>query len=262
MLARLTAATALACLAAGCAADAPGPTQDTPRLRVEVLDERPHDTTAFTQGLELVDGVLYEGTGLAGKSELRATDPETGTVERRAALPGDLFGEGITVVDDRIWQLTWQQGVAIERDRASLAERRRVGYQGEGWGLCFDAPGRRLVMSDGSDKLTFRDPDTFAARGEVRVVADTGPVSKLNELECVDGTVYANVWQTDEIVRIDPASGTVTGIIDLSGLLEPHERSSTDVLNGIANLPGTDEFLVTGKLWPKMFRIRFGTDSN
>lgn len=261
MIARRLAATlALACLAAGCSAPAepapPAPASPA-KLTAEVLEDRPHDAAAFTQGLELVDGVLYEGTGLVGKSEIRATDPTTGIVTQRTALPSEFFGEGITVVGDRIWQITWQDGVAIERDRVNFAERRRVEYQGEGWGLCFDEGGRRLVMSDGTDKLTFRDPDTFEPRGEVKAAGEDGPVTRLNELECVDGAVYANVWQTDQIVRIDPASGRLTGVADLSGLFPREQRGDADVLNGIASVPGTDEFLVTGKLWPKMFRIRF-----
>ncbi len=260
MLARLTAFLAAAtCLSAACSTSAPPPPAggSAAALRAEVVAEVPHDETAFTQGLELVDGVLYEGTGLAGKSQLRALDPATGAVRSSTPLPGGLFGEGITVVDDRIWQITWQEGVAIERDRATLAERRRVSYRGEGWGICHDRGGGRLVMSDGSDKLTFRDPTTFEVLGEVRVRADAGPVTNLNELECVEGAVYANVWQTDRIVRVDPGSGSVTGVADLAGLLRPEERAATDVLNGIAAVPGTDEFLVTGKLWPRMFRIRF-----
>ncbi|MGH3860935.1 glutaminyl-peptide cyclotransferase [Actinokineospora sp.] len=257
---RLAASLALACLAAGCSAPtepAQPPTASPAKLTAEVLEDRPHDAAAFTQGLELVDGVLYEGTGLVGQSEIRATDPTTGAVKQRSALPAEFFGEGITVVGDRIWQITWQDGVAIERDRVTFAERRRVEYQGEGWGLCFDDGGHRLVMSDGTDKLTFRDPDTFEPRGEVRVAGEDGPVTRLNELECVDGAVYANVWQTDQIVRIDPASGRLTGVADLSALFPREQRAGADVLNGIANVPGTDEFLVTGKLWPKMFRIRF-----
>ncbi|WP_308074805.1 glutaminyl-peptide cyclotransferase [Actinokineospora sp. PR83] len=260
-----TRPTALAALlltaATACSAPAPAPVP-TPaatgsaRLSAQVVQRLPHDPSAFTQGLEIADGTLYEGTGLAGKSEIRATDPQTGAVASRAPLAGDLFGEGITVVDDRIWQLTWTDGVAVERDRATLAERRRVDYAGEGWGLCHD--GGRLVMSDGSDALTFRDPLTFAETGRVAVRDDDGaPVRQLNELECVGGQVWANVWQTDRVVRIDPGTGRVTGVAELTGLLSGTERQGTDVLNGIAAIPGTDEFLVTGKLWPAMFRIRF-----
>jgi glutaminyl-peptide cyclotransferase len=230
-------------------------------LRVEVIETRPHDPSAFTQGLELVDGVLYEGTGLEGQSSIRATDPETGAVQRETALPADFFGEGITVVGDTIWQLTWQEGVAFRRDRATLAEVDRVDYEGEGWGLCHDDEpgGERLVMSDGTAELTFRDPETFEETGRQEVRLDGDPVEELNELECVDGSVYANVWQTDQIVRIDPDSGDVTATVDLAGLLPEEDRANADVLNGIAAIPGTDEFLVTGKLWPKMFRVRFVT---
>ncbi|GLZ42575.1 glutaminyl-peptide cyclotransferase [Actinokineospora sp. NBRC 105648] len=263
MSARLIATAALlACALAGCTGTAatqvsppPTTTASAPGTAPTVLGDIPHDTAAFTEGLEIADGVLYESTGLYGQSEIRAVDPATGVVRNKTALPQELFGEGLTVVGDRIWQITWQEGVAIERDRATLAERRRVTYQGEGWGLCHDAT--RLVMSDGSDKLTFRDPDTFEVTGEVRVRSAAGPVAKLNELECANGSVYANVWETDTIVRIDPASGQVTATADLSGLLRPDERGGVDVLNGIAAVPGTDEFLVTGKLWPKTFRIRF-----
>nr|WP_218888476.1 glutaminyl-peptide cyclotransferase [Saccharopolyspora hordei] len=226
-----------------------------PHLRPEVIRVLPHDRSSFTQGLEVSDGTLYEGTGLRGESLLRATDLATGQVRREVRLPGDLFGEGITVTGDRIWQLTWQEGVALERDRETLAELRRVEYSGEGWGLCFD--GTRLVMSDGSDRLTFRDPATFAPTGSVEVRAEGSPVEELNELECVDGQVWANVWRSDQIVRIDPASGQVTAVVDASGLLSPQQRAGTDVLNGIAAVPGTDEFLLTGKLWPAVFRVRF-----
>ena len=236
----------------------PAPPSAPAELEAEVVEVLPHDPTAFTQGLELVDGTLYEGTGLEGESAMRATDPETGEVRREVALPADFFGEGITVVDDTIWQLTWQEGVAIRRDRATLAEEGRAGYEGEGWGLCHD--GDRLVMSDGTAELTFRDPETFEETGRQEVRdADGRPVEQLNELECVDGQVYANVWQTDRIVRIDPDTGDVTATVDLEGLLPEADRAQADVLNGIAAIPGTDEFLVTGKLWPKMFRVRFVT---
>jgi glutaminyl-peptide cyclotransferase len=242
-------------------ASAPLPTSGAPaagepqRLRVEVLETRPHDNTAFTQGFELADGVLYEGTGLVGRSSVRATDPVTGAVRQRVDLPAPLFGEGITVVGQRIWQLTWRDGVAIERDRATLAELRRVRYPGEGWGLCHD--GTRLVMSDGSDRLQFRSPSTFELVGEVRARLPGGAVGQLNELECVAGAVWANVWRTDRIVRIDPTSGAVTGVVDAAGLLPEADRAGADVLNGIAALPGGAEFLITGKFWPHTFRVRF-----
>ncbi|SDN38279.1 glutaminyl-peptide cyclotransferase [Allokutzneria albata] len=233
--------------------DAPGGVAPE-RLRVQVLGALPHDTTAWTQGLELRDGVLYEGTGLAGQSSVRELDPATGAVRRQVPLP-ELFGEGVTVTGDRLWQLTWQEGVAIERDRSDLRELRRVRYPGEGWGLCLD--GSRLVMSDGSSTLTLRDPATFAELGRVEVSREGVPVREINELECAGGAVWANLWKRDEIVRIDPASGAVTATVDASGLLSPQDRAGSDVLNGIAAIPGTDEFLITGKLWPKIFRVRF-----
>jgi glutaminyl-peptide cyclotransferase len=223
------------------------------RLQVQVLEVRPHDRSAFTQGFELAEGVLYESTGQIGRSAILATDPETGAVRQRIDLPEPLFGEGITVVGQRIWQLTWRDGVAIERDTATLAELRRVSYPGQGWGLCYD--GARLVMSDGTDRLVFRDPSSFAPVGEVRVRLADGGVGQLNELECAGGSVWANVWQTDRILRIDPTSGLVTAVVDAGGLLA--RRTDADVLNGIAALPGGAEFLITGKLWPHTFRVKF-----
>lgn len=249
------------------AAPVPASAPAVPVLHPQVLAEVPHDATAFTQGLEFsgeIDGgVLYEGTGLEGRSQLRELDPDTGVVERVVPLPGQLFGEGITVVGDRIWQLTWRDGVALEWDRATLTLRREVPLDGEGWGLCRDGGGppdgngTRLVRSDGTDRLRFHDPDSFAEEGSVAVTLDGRPVTELNELECVDGQVWANVWQTDRIVRIDPADGHVTAVVDAAGLLPPDRRAGADVLNGIAAVPGTDEFLITGKLWPTTFRVRF-----
>nr|WP_228046249.1 glutaminyl-peptide cyclotransferase [Saccharopolyspora sp. HNM0983] len=226
-----------------------------PHLRAEVINVLGHDRSSFTQGLEIADGVLYEGTGTYGGSAMRAADPGTGEVLREDRLPADLFGEGITVRGDRIWQLTWQEGVAIERDRHSLRELRRVEYSGEGWGLCHGDG--RLVMSDGGDELTFRDPETFAEQDRVQVTAEGEPVQQLNELECAHGQVWANIWGSEQIVRIDPESGAVTAVVDASGLLPEHERDAADVLNGIAAVPGTDEFLLTGKYWPSTFRVRF-----
>jgi glutamine cyclotransferase len=168
-------------------------------------------------------------------------------------LPNDWFGEGITVSGDRIWQLTWKDGVALEWDRASFRLLRTVPMSGEGWGLCRD--GDRLVRSDGSARLRFHDPMTFAETGGVDVTENGSSVPNLNELECVNGQVWANIWQSDRIVRIDPASGEVTAAVDAAGLLTPEQRQRADVLNGIAALGG-DEYLLTGKLWPTMFRVR------
>lgn len=249
----LLAAVALAM--AGCAAAVPAPAEAPVLLRPQVLDEVPHDTAAFTQGFEIgPDGSLYEGTGRAGFSELRELDPATGAVRRSVALPGGQFGEGITNAGDRIWQLTWRDGSALEWDRAAFTLLRQVPFDGEGWGLCFD--GARLVRSDGTDRLRFHDPGSFAETGAVEVTLDGAPVTALNELECVDGQVWANVWQTDRIVRIDPADGRVTAVVDAAGLLPPDRRAGTDVLNGIASL-GDGEFLLTGKWWPTTFRVRF-----
>jgi glutaminyl-peptide cyclotransferase len=263
---RALLAVATVLLLAGCsAAPAKPASHEDTEMRPKVLQRIPHDSDAFTQGLEIADGVLYEGTGLEGQSSIRSVDPTTGSVKHKIDLPADFFGEGITVAGDVIWQITWQNGVAIKRNRTTLAEQGRVHYEGEGWGICHDQPGDRLIMSDGSDRLTFRDVGTFAAKGAVAVTdADKQPVTSINELECVPDAnghvqVWANIWQTDKIVRIDPGSGRVTATVDLTGLLPPAERARTDVLNGIAHIPGTDEFLVTGKLWPTMFRVRLVT---
>ena len=238
----------------------PGTQAPAEQLRVQVQATIQHDTTMYTQGLEIHDGVLYEGSGLVGQSRLRATPlsgeatPLSGdATPRETTLPAPLFGEGLTLTGARLWQLTWTNGVAIERDPATLTQRRQVEYQGEGWGLCYD--GSRLVMSNGSDRLTFRDPVTFAESGHVDVRLDGKPVSQLNELDCASGVVWANVFQTDRILRIHPSTGAVTGVVDASGLFPT--QSPANVLNGIAAIPGTDEFLLTGKRWPWLFRVRF-----
>jgi glutamine cyclotransferase len=245
----LAAATVL--VMAGCAAAAPP--AGVAELRAEVLAEIPHDVTAYTQGFEIADGVLYEGTGQVGASQLRELDPVTGEVRRAVPLPGPVFGEGITVVGDRIWQLTWRDGVAFEWDRESFTLLGQVRIAGEGWGLCLD--GDRVIRSDGTDRLRFHDPVTFAETGSVPVTLGGRPVPMLNELECVDGQVYANVFQTDRIVRIDPATGVVTATVDASGLLDERRRVSADVLNGIAAVDD-GELLLTGKHWPSTFRVR------
>ncbi|WP_223208150.1 glutaminyl-peptide cyclotransferase [Actinopolyspora erythraea] len=226
-----------------------------PHLRADVIHVLPHDPSLFTQGLEIDAGTLYESTGKRGESVLRAMSLTTGEESARVHLPDRFFGEGITLTGDRIWQLTWTSGTAILRDRAELREIRRVDYEGEGWGLCSFSD--ELVMSDGSDELTFRDPESFAERGGVAVRLGGDPVTDLNELECVGDSVWANVWQTDLIVRIDPKTGRVTAVVDAGGLLSEQRAERAGVLNGIAATDEPGEFLLTGKNWPSMFRVRF-----
>jgi glutaminyl-peptide cyclotransferase len=223
------------------------------RLRVRVLATHPHDAECYTQGLLWDRGELYESCGLYGESSLRRTDPQTGAVRQRVAVPAPYFAEGLALVGERLVQLTWREGVAFVYDRKSLGKTGELRYPGEGWGLCYD--GKRLVMSDGSDRLTVRDPLTFAVTGELKVNRDGVPVDRLNELECVGDSIYANVYETDEIVRIDAATGRVTGSIDAAGLLNPDERQKAEVLNGIAWNPETKRFWITGKRWPKMFEV-------
>ena len=225
------------------------------RLKVKVVSVRPHDPTAYTQGLVWDRGTLYESAGLYRRSSLRQVDLRTGEVLRHVDVPPAYFAEGLALVDNHLVQLTWKEGVAFVYDALSFGRVGELHYDGEGWGLCDD--GRRLVMSDGSDRLGFRDRRTFALLGGVDVRLDGRPVQQLNELECVGGAVYANVWMSDEIVRIDPASGQVSAVIDASGLLDAAERAHADVLNGIAYDAAKKTFLLTGKLWPKLFEVVF-----
>ncbi|WP_018334188.1 glutaminyl-peptide cyclotransferase [Actinomycetospora chiangmaiensis] len=257
---------ALVLVLAGCSASVPASVpasgQPVTRLTVQVLGTVPHDPAAFTEGLELGPGdeaqrsstggaaSLWEGTGLEGRSQLRETDPTTGAVRRAVDLPPDQFGEGITVTPTGIWQLTWKNGIAYRRDPATLAVLQTFPLDREGWGMCHT--GADLVTSDGSPTLVFRDPVTFAPRRTV----DTG-VQQLNELECTPTTIWANVWQTDDIVGIDPSSGRVTTVVDAAALRPAETRGDPDaVLNGIAAIPGTDEFLLAGKRWPVTYRVR------
>jgi glutaminyl-peptide cyclotransferase len=232
---------------------APAATAVPEALKVRVVATYPHATDAYTQGLVWHGGKLYESTGLRGRSSLREVDLETGTVRRRQGLPDRFFAEGLARVGDRLIQLTWTSGKALVWDLERFQKIGEHDYGGEGWGLCHD--GEQLVMSDGSATLTFRDPETFEARRRVRVTRLGRPVRDLNELECVEGSVWANVWRTERIVRIDPSSGEVTATVDASGLLKAEERRGTDVLNGIVWHPERERFLLTGKLWPKVFEV-------
>ena len=235
-------------------ADGPG----AARWTVEILERRPHDPAAFTQGLEMADGSLYESTGLYGLSSLRRVDPATGSVTAETAVAADLFGEGLTVVDDRIVQLTWKAGRALVYDRTTLELVGEFDYEGEGWGLC--RSNGELIMSDGSDRLARRDPESFELIGTVTVASPGLTVDRLNELECVNGQVIANVWLTSELLVIDLATGQVKAVIDGRPLVDDAlaaapDPGAIDVLNGVAALnDGT--FLMTGKLWPHMYRVK------
>ncbi len=224
-------------------------------FKVEVLRSLPHDPKAFTQGLLWHDGKLYESVGRYGVSGVRRINPENGQVELSSRLASSYFGEGLSRVGDRLIQLTWKENTAFVYDISSLQRTSSFSYTGEGWGLCYD--GRRLVMSDGSDRLIFRDPDTFEVQGRIYVTLRGQPLSNLNELECVDGQVYANVWERNFIVRIDPESGFVNRLVNAGGLLSSVESTRADVLNGIAFNPDSKTFYITGKLWPRMFEVRF-----
>lgn len=224
-----------------------------PTITPRVIATFPHDPAAFTQGLVLHDGFLFESTGLTGESSLRRVDRSTGEVLQSVALPAEHFGEGLALFDGRFVQLTWMHGLATLRDQTTFAELGTFAYDTEGWGLCHD--GRRFVMTDGSDRLTFRDSTTFEVLGSVPVQDDGVAVPRLNELECVGGQVLANVWLTDTIVHIDPETGNVLTQIDAAGLLSPAEANGADVLNGIAFDAETGHYLLTGKLWPKLFEV-------
>jgi glutamine cyclotransferase len=229
---------------------------NVPISTYRVINTYPHDPQAFTQGLVYEDGYFYEGTGLNGHSTLRKVEIATGSVLRITALSDVHFGEGIVLFGNKIFQLTWRSNLGFIYDKASFDPLGTFQYPTEGWGLTHD--GQRLIMSDGTSTLYFRDPQTFEEIGHVDVHDRNGPVANLNELEYIKGEVYANIWQTDMIARISPQTGEVLGWIDLTGLLSPAERqsmNSDDVLNGIAYDSANDRLFVTGKRWPKLFEI-------
>lgn len=253
----------LACMLAACNARAA--TQDVPspvvtalpeptRYTFTVINHWPHDPSAYTEGLVFDGGMLYESTGLNGESTLRQVDLQTGQVTASIALAPEYFGEGVTIFDGKLIQLTWQSQTGFVYDLACFCRVGSFSYDGEGWGLTHDD--HALIMSDGTDRIRFLDPQTFAVVRTITVSNHGVPLTNLNELEYIAGEIYANVWQTDQIVRIDPATGAILGWVDLTGLLPEAERGpSVDVLNGIAYDAATDRLFVTGKDWPEIYQI-------
>ena len=224
-----------------------------PTSRHEVLRSFPHDAEAFTQGLLFRDGFLYESTGQKGRSSLRKVEIETGKVVQRLGVGNQYFAEGLAAWGTQLIQLTWETNIGFVYDRATFKPLRTFTYKGEGWGLADD--GTRLVMSDGTPNLRFLNPETLAEIGSVRVLDGPTAVSQLNELEVVKGEIFANVWLTDRIAVIAPASGRVVAWLDFKGLM-PARATPDAVLNGIAYDAARDRLFVTGKLWPRMFEIR------
>lgn len=242
---------------AGCkpATDAPSTLVQPHQYSYEVVHTYPHDPAAFTEGLVFLNGHLYESTGLNGQSSLREVDLDSGNVTHEITLPTQYFGEGIAVLGSKIYQLTWQNHTAFVYDLATFNQIGQFPVDGEGWGLTTD--GQSLIMSDGSSEIRFLDPATFQVQRTIDVQQLGQPITELNELEYINGEIYANVWQTNSIVRIDPKTGNVLGVINLTGLLPDSERTpDADVLNGIAYDPVRDRLFVTGKKWPHLYEIR------
>lgn len=227
---------------------------DTPVFGYRIVNTYPHNTNSFTQGLIFDKGVLYESTGLNGRSAVKIVDLKTGKTLKSHELPDNYFGEGIAIIENKIIQLTWRSKTGFVYDKKTLKLIKKFSYQTQGWGITYD--GKYLIISDGSAVLYFMDPNTFKVVGTLEVYGDNGKVSKLNELEYINGEIYANIWGTEKIARINPKTGRVTAWIDLSGLLNKEDKKNrVDVLNGIAFNSDKGSLFVTGKLWPKMFEI-------
>ncbi len=226
-----------------------------PRYGYEIVSTWPHDKDAYTQGLVFHDGKLLESTGQEGRSSLRSVEPETGKVLKKINIPRPYFAEGITFFKGKIYQLTWQHQLGFVYDAESLEKLGEFSYRGEGWGLTTD--GSSLIMSDGTNRIRFLDPDNFRVSRTISVLDGRTPVAGINELEYVQGEIYANIWRKDRIARIDPQNGRVAGWIDLTGLRARAEVTDEEaVLNGIAYDETNNRLFVTGKLWPKLYEIR------
>ena len=225
-----------------------------PVYTYKVVNTYPHDRSAFTEGLVFEDGVLYEGTGLRGYSNLRRVKLETGEILQIRELSSQFFGEGVTLYGNKIIQLTWQSHIGFIYDKHSFKLVQEFNYPDEGWGITHD--GKHLIMSDGTATLHFLDPETFEEISQIEVSANNIPVTRINELEYIQGEIYANIWQTERIARINPLTGQVIGWIDLKGILSLKDDSETvDVLNGIAYDLKNSRLFMTGKFWPKLFEI-------
>ncbi len=234
---------------------AASPSPNVPIYSYEVVNSWPHDTKAFTQGLVFYQGALYESAGRYGSSTLRKAELRTGKVTQKVDVDGRYFAEGMTIFQGKIYQLTWTAHKGFIYDLKSFQPEGEFAYEGEGWGLTND--GHVLIMSDGTNQIRFIDPQTFKTVRAISVYDQGEPLMELNELEYIKGEIYANVWKTDRIVRIDPQNGRILGWIDLTGLLTQEERlDEENVLNGIAYDEKDDRLFVTGKRWPKLFEIR------
>ena len=229
--------------------------EGVPTHGYDVVNTWPHDRNAYTQGLVFHEGNLLESTGQVGRSSLRLVKPETGQVLRQVTVPAPYFAEGLTLMKGKLYQLTWEHQLGFIYDATSFEKIGEFTYQGEGWGLTND--GGSLILSDGSNRLRFLNPENFQVSKTISVLAQGKPILDLNELEFVNGEIYANIWHADRIVRIDSGTGRVLGWIDLQGLLKPGEVDDEEaVLNGIAYDEKNARLFVTGKLWPKLFEIR------
>lgn len=223
----------------------------------EIINEFPHSENAFTQGLEFYNDTLYEGTGKRGKSSLRKVDFRTGSILKQIDLDGSFFGEGITVLNDKVYQLTWQGGTGFVYNLADFKQLNRFNYNKskEGWGLCND--GEKLFKSDGTEKIWFLNPDTLVEEGYIEIVTDKSIFNRANELEYVEGKIYANVWQKESMMIIDAHSGAIEGVINFGGLRSKvGQHENLDVLNGVAYHPERKTFFVTGKNWDTLFEVK------
>ena len=248
----VAAAISLSAISPTACGDARSETVDAP---FEIVAEYPHDTGAYTQGLVWQDSVLFESTGRYGASQVRRVDLRTGAVLASTALPDNRFGEGLALLGGKLYQLTWESKVAYVYDAVSLALQDSLAYEGEGWGLTTD--GTSLYLSDGSDSVRVVNPATFATERIIRVRHEQSPLAKLNELEFVNGELFANVYESDWVARIDPATGVVRQLLDFAALWPRGQRPyGVDVMNGIARAPAPGDLLLTGKLWPRMYSVR------